>query len=123
MARKTVVIADDFKNTRWVVEFSLKEFDVDILSAEDGEQALQYFDGTPIHLLITDYNMPKMNGLELVKKIKEIETYRTMPVLVLSTDQDENKKRAAMDAKITAWIKKPYKQEKFTQIVKKVLGI
>lgn len=123
MAKKTVVIADDFKNTRWVIEFSLKEFDVDILPAEDGEQALQYFDGTPIHLLITDYNMPKMNGLDLVKKVKEIEAYRTMPVLVLSTDQDENKKQAAMEAKITAWIKKPYKQEKFTQIVKKVLGL
>lgn len=121
--KKSVVIVDDFDNTRWVIEFTLKAIDSEIFKAGNGKEALVFFDGRPIDLLITDLNMPVMNGIELIKAVKEMPEYRKMPVIILTTEKKPELKQEAIKLNITTWIQKPYKHEDFLRIVKKCLQI
>jgi two-component system chemotaxis response regulator CheY len=121
--KKRVVVVDDFKNTRWVVEFTLKNENLEILSAENGKEALKHFDGQNIDLLITDLNMPEMDGIELVKEVRNMEKYQFIPIIMLTTERNPQKKQMAEDIKVTAWIQKPFKQDQFKKIVKKALRI
>lgn len=121
--KKNIVVVDDFSNTRWVVQFTLKSIDAEILGAESGEAALNYFDGRKIDLLITDYNMPGMDGIELVQKVRDIPDYSHIPILMLTTERNPKVRQQATDVKVTAWIQKPFKQDHFLKVVKKSLGM
>jgi two-component system chemotaxis response regulator CheY len=115
--KKTVLVVDDFENTRFVVEFTLKNKGYDVIQASNGKEALKYLDGRPLDLVITDLNMPEMNGIELVQNIRNLSDYAYIPILVLTTDRDEAKKENARKARVTAWIQKPFKMDKFVSIV------
>lgn len=119
--KKTVLIVDDFENTRWVIEFAIKSLDVNVLTASNGVEALKFFDGRKIDLLITDYNMPEMNGVELVENVRKLEVYTFIPIIMLTTERNIEKMKKAQDVKVTAWIQKPYKQEQFLKTVQKLL--
>lgn len=121
--KKTIVIADDFENTRHIIKLVLQKLDVEIHEAVDGKDALKYFDGRPVDLLITDYNMPNMNGADLVGAIRGMERYKFIPALMLTTEINQDKKAKAMEVKVTSWIQKPFKQEELIVIVKKCLRI
>ena len=121
--KKTIVVVDDFENTRWVVEFSLRSLNCEILKAENGQSALKFFDGRNIDLLITDYNMPVMDGALLVEEVRKLTNYQYIPALMLTTETNERKKQKAKDVKVTAWIQKPFKNEEFLSIVKRCLRI
>lgn len=121
--KKNVLVVDDFENTRFVVKMSLRKTNVDIMEASNGKEALMMFDGRPIDLLITDYNMPVMDGADLVKHVRKLDDYQFTPILMLTTERNEEKKKKAMDVKVTAWIQKPFKQDEFQSIVKKCLRI
>ncbi len=118
---KTVVVAEDFQTSRKVIVNVLSKKGYKVFEAEDGAQALDIFDGRSIDLLVTDYNMPRMDGAELVTAIRKIEQYKFMPALVLSTEIKQEKKEKASAAKITAWIAKPFDLERFIKIVEKSL--
>lgn len=118
---KTILITDDFKNTRHVVRMILEKNGYTILEAENGKDALRYFNGDTIDLLITDYNMPEMNGLELVKAVKKIRNYRFIPIFLLTTETDEKKKREVLNTGITGWIRKPFNFDDFSKKVERVL--
>lgn len=120
---KTIVVVDDFENTLRVIQFSLRKIDCEVLTARQGKEALKYFDGRDIDLLITDYNMPIMDGVELIEEIRKMEQYEFIPVLMLTTETKEKKKQRAEEAKVTAFIKKPYEHDVFLNIVKKCLRI
>lgn len=120
---KRIVIADDFKNTLWVIEFTLSSLKAKIEKANNGKEALSYFDGKPVDLLITDLNMPEMNGLELIEKVRNIPLYQFIPIIMLTTEQNPEKKQKAEDIKVTAWVQKPFKNLDFLKIVKKCLKI
>ena len=119
--KKTIVVADDFANTRWVVEFTLKSLDVEILNAENGQEALQFFDGRNVDLLIADQNMPEMDGLTLISKVRKTSEYAHIPILMLTTERNPEVKEKAQDIGVTAWVQKPFQQDKFLKIVKKSL--
>jgi len=119
---KTIVVVDDFPNTRKVILFSLKKIeDIEILEADNGKEAMKFFDGRKIDLLITDLNMPVMNGLELVKAIRDITAYSYIPILMLTTETDQKKKDLAQKSAITGWVQKPFKAEQFMTIVSRCL--
>lgn len=120
--KKTILLVDDFENTRWVIESTLKKVECEILKADNGKEALKKMDGRIIDLVITDINMPEMNGLELIANIKN-SAYKMVPIIVLSTDTQQDKKQKAMDLKITMWMQKPYKTDDLLKIVKKCLNI
>jgi two-component system chemotaxis response regulator CheY len=124
MLKKKVLIVDDFENTRWIVQQILqKEEELEVVSAANGKEALQFFSGEKIDLLITDLNMPEMDGIELVQKIRATDKYRYIPIIMLTTERNPEKKQKALDIKVTTWIQKPFEQSQFRKIVRKALRL
>ncbi len=120
--KKTVLVVDDFEVNTYAVGFTLKNAGYDVLKATSGFEALEYFkNDKKIDLVITDYKMPKMNGVELIREIRQIPKYKFMPILVLSTETDYEKKRLAREAGITGWVQKPFKIDVFLKFVAKAL--
>jgi len=115
------MIADDFENTRYVIEFTLKQQGYEVIKAFDGKDALRQFDGQKIDLLITDYNMPRMDGVTLAGEVRQLTNYGQIPILMLTTEADREKKERAKNVRVTGWIQKPFVMDKFLAIVKKAL--
>ncbi len=119
--RKNIVIAEDFGVSRKIIANVLTKAGHTVLEAEDGQEALKWFDGRPVDLLVTDFNMPKMNGVDLIKQVRANEAYSYIPILLLTTEVKQEKIQLAMDENITAWIKKPFQTDEFLTIVGKAL--
>ncbi|HAN78587.1 MAG TPA: two-component system response regulator [Bacteroidales bacterium] len=122
MSKKRILIVDDFENTRFVVKFTLENSGYEVLVGENGEDAKRFLDGSRIDLIITDYNMPIMNGLDFSIFVRQTEKYKYVPILILTTDTDEKKKDLARTAQVTGWIQKPFKMDRFLKIVEKSLN-
>jgi len=118
---KTVLVAEDFQTSRKVIVNALTRSGYKTLEAGDGAEALAQFDGRQIDLLVTDFNMPHMNGAQLVDAVRQRAKYKYIPVLVLSTEINQGKKDQATAAQITAWIPKPFDLQKFIKLVEKSL--
>jgi two-component system, chemotaxis family, chemotaxis protein CheY len=120
--KKTILIVEDFATSRKVISSFLEGRGYSILQAEDGMEAMKIIEqGAKIDLIITDFNMPRMNGDELVEKVRMLPQYMFIPIFVLSTETNKQKQQRALDANITAWINKPYKIEELTVMIDKVL--
>jgi two-component system, chemotaxis family, chemotaxis protein CheY len=119
---KTIMTADDSSSVRQMVAFTLKQAGYDVVEAIDGQEALTKMTTQPIHMLITDLNMPRLDGIELVKKVRALPQYKFMPIILLTTESQEDKKQAGKAAGATGWIIKPFKPEQLLGVVKKVLG-
>ena len=117
---KTLVIVDDFKTNTVVMRHALHQMGFDILEANDGPEALKFFDGRDIDLLVTDFKMPGMTGAELTKQVKSKPKYATLPVLILSSEQADEMKKAARDAGAYGWLSKPFNMERFLKIVNSI---
>lgn len=118
---KQILIADDSESIREILSFSLSNAGYQVLVATDGLDALKYFDGRSIDLLLTDYHMPNMNGLELTVKVRQIENYKFIPILVLTTEKQVEIMREAKDSGATGWLLKPFNTEKLLQTLRKVI--
>lgn len=119
---KKILVAEDFDTSRKLVCKLLENHGYNAVPAANGKEALDLLiDNADFDLIITDFNMPKMDGGELVEKIRLIEHYRYTPIFVLSTETNKQKKERAMEAKITAWISKPYQVNELLKYVQKAL--
>ncbi len=118
---KTILIVDDSESIREVVSFTLENAGFNVLVANDGTDALKYFDGREIDLLITDLHMPEMNGIELIKKVRENDTYKRIPILFLTTESQKEKKEEAKSSGATGWIIKPFVPAKLLAAINKVM--
>ena len=121
MAKKILAV-DDSKTMRDMVSFTLKGAGYDVVDAEDGQQALTKLAGNTFDAVITDLNMPNMNGFELIRALRANPAYKMAPILMLTTEGDEAKKTEGKAAGATGWIVKPFNPEKLVQVVKKVCG-
>jgi len=121
MAKKTVLIVDDSESIREVVNFTLQNEGYDVLVAEDGGDALQYLDGRPLDIIITDLHMPNVDGLELIRKVREMDGYKHIPILFLTTESQASKKMEAKQAGATGWIIKPFVPAKLLSAISRVL--
>jgi two-component system chemotaxis response regulator CheY len=119
---KRVITVDDSKTMREMVSFTLKNAGYDMLEAEDGKHALQVLEGQTVDVIITDLNMPNMNGIELIKALRADARFKFTPILMLTTESDDNKKGEGKSAGATGWIVKPFNPEKLLQVVQKVSG-
>lgn len=117
---KSILIVDDSASIRQVVVMSLKSQGYNVIEAGDGMDALAKLDGRPFHLVITDVNMPRMSGLELLKSIRQKPTYATTPVLMLTTESGDDMKQAGRAAGAKAWLVKPFKPETLIAAVAKL---
>lgn len=119
MAKKIMVV-DDSSAIRQTLMFSLKSQGYDVVEASDGVSALSLIRETAVGLLISDVNMPEMNGIELLKKIREDVVNRHTPVIMLTTESSMDLIEEAKKAGARAWIKKPFKFEQLIDTVKKL---
>jgi len=117
---KRILAVDDSKTMRDMVSFTLKGAGYDVLVADDGVNALTALNGEEVDLIITDINMPNMNGIELVQKLRGNPRFRATPILILTTESDDNIKQQGRAAGATGWIVKPFVPEKLLKVVGKV---
>ncbi len=119
MAKKILAV-DDSKTMREMVSFTLKGAGYEIVEAEDGKAAIEVLGGAKVDAIITDLNMPNMNGFELIRALRANPTYKFTPILMLTTEGDSSKKEEGKTAGATGWIVKPFNPEKLVEVVKKV---
>ncbi len=120
--KKKVLTVDDSRTMRDMVSFTLKGAGYDVLEAADGQQAMSAIAADKVDLVITDLNMPVMDGLTLIRKLRAIPAHRTLPILMLTTETDDRKKAEGRAAGATGWIVKPFNPDKLISVVQKVCG-
>ena len=118
---KTVLIVDDSASLRQVVSIALKGAGYDVVEGCDGKDALSKLDGRKIHLIISDVNMPNMDGITFVKEVKKLPNYKFTPIIMLTTESQEAKKREGQAAGAKAWVVKPFKPEQMLVAVSKLI--
>lgn len=118
---KTILIVDDSESIREVVRFTLENEGYNVLVGIDGKDALKFFDGTHIDLIITDLHMPNMDGIELIREVRKMEQYTRVPILFLTTESQTAKKMEAKEAGATGWIIKPFVPAKLLAAINKVI--
>jgi two-component system, chemotaxis family, chemotaxis protein CheY len=114
---KRILIAEDDNMTRRLLVEGLRLRGHLVIEARDGIEALSSLDGQPLDIIITDLHMPRMNGIELTKEIRCNIKYMKVPILVLSSETDQEKKEVAVNSNITGWIKKPINMEKLQALI------
>jgi two-component system, chemotaxis family, chemotaxis protein CheY len=119
---KRILTVDDSRSMRQMITFTLKGAGYDVVEAVDGKDAVATLAANPPHMVITDLNMPNMDGLELIKYIRSRSSCRFVPIVMLTTESQEAKKAEARSAGATGWIVKPFKPEQLLAVVKKVIG-
>ena len=120
MSRK-IMFVDDSKTIREMLGFTLQGAGYETLQAEDGVDALNVIGDTKVDLVITDLNMPNMDGITLIKKLREHPVHRATPILVLTTESQDEKKMEGKQAGATGWIVKPFTPDKLLATIDRVL--
>lgn len=118
---KTILIVDDSASLRQVVGIALRGGGYEVIEACDGRDALTKLNGQKIHLIISDVNMPNMDGITFVKSAKQLPAYKFTPVIMLTTESQEEKKREGQAAGAKAWVVKPFKPEVLLGAVQKLV--
>jgi two-component system chemotaxis response regulator CheY len=119
---KTIMTADDSASIRQLVKMALVEAGYGVVEAVDGLDALNKFTASPTNMLITDLNMPNLDGIELIKKVRSTPSGKFIPIVLLTTESDGAKKQAGKLAGATGWIVKPFNKDQLLAVVKKLLG-
>lgn len=119
---KTIMTVDDSSSVRQMVNFTLKEAGYAVVEAVDGRDALTKLSGAAVHMVITDLNMPNMDGIELIRQVRSNPAYKFIPIIMLTTESQAEKKQEGKAAGATGWIVKPFKPDQLLAVVKKVLG-
>ncbi len=105
---KTILIVDDSTSLRQVVRMALTAVDYNVIEAGDGKAALALLDGRQINLAICDVNMPVLNGIEFVKAVKAMPNYKFLPIMMLTTESQDEKRSQGKAAGARAWMVKPF---------------
>src|SRR5262249_30041303 len=113
---------DDSASIRQMVQLTLQGAGYQVIQASDGADGLSKAQANQVDMVVTDLNMPVMNGLGLIRELRKLPAYRGVPILFLTTESDDDMKKQAKEAGATGWITKPFKQEQLVAVVKKVLG-
>ncbi|MFL9823399.1 response regulator [Rhodoplanes sp. SY1] len=119
---KTILNVDDSASVRQMVQLTLQGAGYRVLQANDGADGLAKAKANPVDMIVTDLNMPVMNGLALIRELRKLPSYRGVPILFLTTESDANVKKEAKEAGATGWITKPFQQDQLVAVVRKVLG-
>jgi len=113
---------DDSASIRQLVGFTLKGAGYDVIEAVDGRDGLSKLNGMPVHMIITDLNMPNLDGIGLIKGARSNPAYKFIPIVMLTTESQDAKKQEGKAAGATGWVIKPFKPEQLLAVIKKVLG-
>ncbi|RQO73284.1 two-component system response regulator [Aquitalea sp. FJL05] len=121
MASKSVLIVDDSASIRATVSIALKGAGYNVIEALDGNDALYKLQGTRVNLVISDVNMPGMDGITLLKRLREGPATRFLPVIMLTTEGSDDKKNQGREAGAKAWVVKPFDPVKLLDAVAKLI--
>lgn len=119
---KTILAVDDSTSIRQMVAFTLKGAGYEVTEALDGEDGLNKAKSKAFNLVLTDQNMPKMDGITLIKSLRAMPQYKSVPILVLTTEAGDTMKSQGKAAGATGWLVKPFDPQKLMDVVKKVIG-
>ena len=122
MADKKILAVDDSLSIRKSLSFILGQEGYEVVEAEDGVDALEKVQADKFSLVITDINMPRMDGIELTKQIRQTQGYKFTPIIALTTENQQEKMEEGKAAGATGWIVKPFTSEKLLSVVKKIVG-
>jgi two-component system chemotaxis response regulator CheY len=119
---KTILSVDDSISIRQMVKFTLTKEGYEVIEAVDGVDALSKVSGKKVDMVVTDLNMPNMDGITLIKELRKLPTCKFIPIIMLTTESQDTKKQEGKSAGATGWIIKPFNPEQLLGVVKKVLG-
>ena len=117
---QTVLTVDDSRTMRDMLNFTLSGAGYRVVQAEDGMHGLEVLEREAPHVIITDINMPKLDGFGFIEGVRKTELYRAVPILVLTTESDAEKKMRARNSGATGWIVKPFDAVKLVEAVRRV---
>ena len=117
----TILAVDDSISLRQMVSFTLKEAGYDVVEAANGQDALNKARGMKADLVLSDVNMPVMDGISLVKELRSLPGYKFTPILMLTTESTAEKKQEGKSAGATGWLVKPFNPDQLLSTVKRVL--
>ena len=118
---KVILTVDDSATVRQMVKFTLSGAGYSVIEAADGADALTKISG-PVHMVITDLNMPKLDGIGLIRCLRANPAFRGVPIIMLTTESQESRKQEGKAAGATGWIVKPFTTQQILAVVKRVLG-
>ena len=118
---KLILIVDDSASLRQVVSIALKGAGYEVIEACDGKDALSKLDGRKVNLIISDVNMPNMDGITLLKEVKKLPDYKFTPIIMLTTENQESMKVQGKEAGAKAWVVKPFQPEQMMAAVAKLV--
>jgi len=118
---KLIMVVDDSASLRQVVGIALKGAGYDVLEASDGKDALKKLTGQRVHLIVSDVNMPNMDGITMVQEIKKLPAYKFTPIMMLTTESDQAKMMAGKAAGAKAWLVKPFQPPALLEAVSKLV--
>jgi two-component system chemotaxis response regulator CheY len=118
---KTILVIDDSVSLRQVVKMTLAQAGYDVLEAGNGKEALAQLDGRKIHLIVSDVNMPVMDGITFLKAARQLPAYKFTPIIMLTTESGEDKKREGQQAGARAWVVKPFQPPVLLNAVSKLI--
>ena len=118
---KTILAVDDSSSLRQMVAFSLKAAGYQVVEAVDGQDGLDKAKLQNVDLVLTDQNMPRMDGIGLTKKLRDNPRFKNTPILILTTESSDQMKQAGRSAGATGWLVKPFDPAKLIEVIKKVI--
>ena len=118
----SILAVDDSASMRQMVAFTLKGAGFDVVQAADGQEGLEQARSKTVNLMLIDQNMPRVDGISLVKALREMPQYRTTPILMLTTESSDQMKAAGRAAGATGWMVKPFEPARLLEVIKKLLG-
>ncbi|MGD0295760.1 MAG: response regulator [Bryobacteraceae bacterium] len=118
---KTILIVDDSTSIRQIVSFTLKQAGFQVLEGSNGQEGLTQLSAQRVDLIVTDLNMPVMDGITFVKQVRSRPATKGIPVLMLTTESQDSKKQEGKAAGATGWLVKPFHPEKLLQTIARVL--
>lgn len=119
---KTILAVDDSGSLRQMVVFSLKAAGYQVVEAVDGQDGLERAQQQVFDLVLTDQNMPRMDGLTLIRSLRKLVNYQKTPILMLTTESGDDMKSKGRAAGANGWLVKPFDPQRLTEVVKKVIG-
>ncbi len=118
---RSILAVDDSASMRQMVSFTLRSSGYEVIEAIDGQDALDKLGSREVDLVLTDQNMPRMDGLTLIRQLRGLERYKRVPILVLTTESGDEMKQAGRAAGATGWMVKPFDPARLLEVVGKVL--
>lgn len=118
---KRIMVVDDSASLRQVVSIALRGAGYEVVEASDGQDALGKLDGSKFNLMISDVNMPRMDGISFVREVKQSAVYRYTPIIMLTTESQDHMKQKGREAGVKAWVVKPFKPDQMLDAVAKLI--